>query len=50
MQNVREEQTVKVRILGLQLLNAVGPAALKAAVDALRAELAHITPPPPSPR
>jgi hypothetical protein len=46
------DDAIKVRILGLNLLNVVGPAVLTAAVEALRDELAtaiHTLTPPPGP-
>jgi hypothetical protein len=39
------EGTIKVRMLGLHLLNVVGPAVLIAAVEALRGELVTSVPP-----
>jgi len=38
------DDPIKVRILGLQLFNVVGPAVLTAAVEALRDELKPIPP------
>jgi hypothetical protein len=35
------DPAIKVRILGLHLMNVVGPAVLKAAVEALREEMAQ---------
>jgi|HubBroStandDraft_1064217.scaffolds.fasta_scaffold11643_3 hypothetical protein len=41
------DDAIKVRILGLHLLNVVGPAVLTAAVEALRDELTHTATPSP---
>jgi len=41
------DEAIKVRILGLHILNVVGPAVLTAAVEALRDELTRTAAPPP---
>jgi hypothetical protein len=44
LDNAPIDPAIKVRILGLHLMNVVGPAVLKAAVDSLRAEMASQEP------